>query len=83
MEYLVETALLHNVPSIGYNRYFLEAGAAMAFVLDYEKIGAATAMLLDLSLRSNRCPEVVPAYDVLVNEHVMRRLIDHSKEEKR
>ncbi len=83
VEYLVETALLHNVPSIGYNRYFLEAGAAMAFVLDYEKIGAATAMLLDLSLRSNRCPEVVPAYDVLVNEHVMRRLIDHSKDEKR
>lgn len=83
VEYLVETALLQNVPSIGYNRFFLEAGAAMAFVLDYEKIGAATAVLLDLYLRSNQCPEAVPAYDVLVNEHVMRRLLDHPKEQKR
>ncbi|MGQ9483870.1 MAG: ABC transporter substrate-binding protein [Desulfosoma sp.] len=83
VEYLVETALYHNVPSIGYNRYFLEAGAAMAFVLDYEKIGAATAALLDFYLHSGRCPETAPPYDVIVNEHVLRRLLDHSSEEGR
>lgn len=80
VEYLVETALYNNIPSIGYNRYFLEAGAAMAFVLDYEKIGAATAALLDFYLRSGRCPEAAPTYDVVVNEHVLRRLLDDSSE---
>ncbi|MEJ5365527.1 MAG: ABC transporter substrate binding protein [Desulfosoma sp.] len=79
VEYVVETALFQNVPSIGYNRYFLEVGAAMAFVLDYEKIGAATAFLLDLYLRSGQCPTTIPSYDVVVNENVVRRLLDYPK----
>lgn len=78
-EYVVETALFQNIPSIGYNRYFLEVGAAMAFVLDYEKIGAATAVLLDLYLRSGRCPSAIPSYDVVVNENILRRLLDDRK----
>lgn len=79
VEYLVKTALLRNIPTVGYNRYFLEAGAALAFVLNYEKIGAQTAVLLDFFLHSGHCLGAVPAYDVVVNDNVLRRLLDHSK----
>ncbi|MEZ0328939.1 MAG: hypothetical protein ABWK15_05190 [Dissulfuribacterales bacterium] len=64
ISHLVKTALLKGVAPVGYNRFFVETGAALSFNLDYAGIGRqGSAFLNDLSM----CGILTPAFQVEVN----------------
>jgi putative ABC transport system substrate-binding protein len=74
VEYIIKEAIYEDVPVIGYNRFFYQTGAAMAFVFDYKAIGAQTARLALQALQKGVCPETSPAYEVKLNASVLDRL---------
>lgn len=74
IEYIIKQALLHGKPVIGYNRFFYDSGAAIAFAFDFGRIGEQTAGLTEELLRYGYCPSVTPAYDLLINHRVFRSL---------
>ncbi len=74
VEFIIKEAVVHKKPVVGYNRFFYDSGAAMAFVFDFEQIGFKTADLVLAELHDLACGPVVPSYEVLVNVKVMRRL---------
>ena len=74
VEYIIKEALFQKKPVIGYNRFFYDTGAAVAFVFNFEQIGRQTASLAADRLSGLLCREVVPYYEVLINRKVVRRL---------
>ncbi len=81
-QYVVKRVLFHNKPAIGYNPYFLEIGAAMAFVLAYDEVGKAVADLMQDFLRAGRCRRSIPPYRVETNEKILRKLTAVTGEKK-
>ncbi len=74
VEYIIREALFQKKPVVGYNRFFYDSGAALAFALDFEDIGRQTAKLVIDHLSGLSCTELIPSYQVLVNHRVMRRM---------
>lgn len=74
VEFIIKEAVFHKKPVVGYNRFFYDSGAAMAFVLNFEQIGYKTADLVMVRLHDLPCGQFIPSYEVLVNSRVMRRL---------
>lgn len=74
VEYIIKEALYQKKPVIGYNRFFYESGAAMAFVLDYRIIGKQTGRLALNKLREQSCQEKIPAFQVKVNSEVLESM---------
>ncbi len=74
VEFIIKEAVFHKKPVVGYNRFFYDSGAAMAFVLNFEQIGNKTADLVMVRLDGLPCGQFIPSYEVLVNNRVMRRL---------
>lgn len=74
VEFVIKEALFQNKPVIGYNRFFYDSGASVAFALVFEEIGRQTALLTAKVLEDLCCEQVVPAYEVLVNHRVIQRL---------
>jgi hypothetical protein len=64
ISHLVKTALLNGVAPVGYNRFFVETGAVLAFNLDYTGIGRqGSAFLNDMGM----CGILAPAFQVEIN----------------
>ncbi len=74
VEYIIKEALFQKKPVVGYNRFFYDSGAAVAFALDFEEIGRQTAELAIEQLSGLPCTKMIPSYQVLVNHRVMRRM---------
>lgn len=74
VEYIIKEALYQKKPVIGYNRFFYESGAAMAFILDYRKIGQQTGQLALKKLKDQSCEEKVPAFQVKINAEVLENM---------
>lgn len=74
VEYMIKEALFQNKPVVGYNRFFHDSGAALAFALDFDQIGKQTAALVMNRLKHPLCGQSVPAYEVLINHRVVRSL---------
>lgn len=74
VQYIIKKAFLQNIPVIGYNRFFYDSGAAMAFVLDYKGIGEQTAAQALRILSGRICLKDTPAYNLVINEKVIKRL---------
>ncbi|WP_291323010.1 ABC transporter substrate binding protein [Desulfonatronospira sp.] len=74
IEYIIKEALHHKKPVVGYNRFFYDSGAAAAFVLDFEKIGKQTADLAIDLMQSLPCKEILPAYEIILNDRVLKSL---------
>jgi putative ABC transport system substrate-binding protein len=72
--YIIKDALLRNIPVIGYNRFFYESGAAMAFVFNYEELGRQTGRLAANLLREKACGKETPVFRVWLNLRVMQKL---------
>ena len=67
VEYMVKEALSNKVAVIGYNRFFYECGAVLAFVFDYHELGVQTARLARRMLSGQPCVEEPPRFHVWVN----------------
>lgn len=73
-QYIIKEALLRKVPIIGFNRPLYNYGAALALILDYEKIGRQTADIVIDSLQKGVYRKAPPAYDTAVNLRVLKRM---------
>ena len=73
-QYIIKEALLRKVPVIGYNRSFYNYGAAIALILDYEKIGVQTAEIVIDRLEKGISRELSPAFETAVNRRVLRQM---------
>ncbi len=83
--YLVKNALLKGIAPVGYNSFFLETGAVMAFIIDYRKCGEAGADLAMEVLSGKRCHMQPPPFEVAWNEKawdVVQR-VRRARQEKR
>ncbi len=72
--YIIKEALLRKIPVIGYNRFFWESGAVMNFIFDYKELGRQAGNLAAEILHSRHCPETSPAFQIWLNEGVLRKL---------
>ncbi len=66
--YLVKEAFLSGLFVVGYNQFFLEAGASLAFCLDYYKTGQVAAELARETASSKSCKLAAPPYEVRRNQ---------------
>lgn len=74
IEYIIKEAVFQKIPVIGYNRFFFETGAALSFVLNYQKIGEQTAALALRMLRGKRSERIVPSYEFRMNDKVIQAI---------
>ena len=76
IKYTIKESLFKAVPVIGYNRFFYESGAALAFVFDYEELGKQCAMKALSLLSGEICGETgpCPCFHVWINTRVMKKL---------
>ncbi len=75
VSYLVKTALIHGVASVGYNHFFMERGAVMSFTVDYEAVGQRGADLVRSLLSGGGCPLGPPPYRVEWNEKAWKIVV--------
>ena len=68
VRFIIKDALFHGVASVGYNRFFYDSGAVMAFIVNYEKVGAEAARMAIQALKTGRCQMLPPPYEVIWNE---------------
>lgn len=74
VEYLIKEALFKKIPVVGYNRFFYESGAALAFVFDYEELGKQTGRMAVSVLRGRGCEKEAPLFRVWLNLRVAEKL---------
>ncbi|MDA3896806.1 MAG: ABC transporter substrate binding protein, partial [Desulfobacteraceae bacterium] len=73
-QYIIKQAVLKKVPVVGYNQFFYDSGAAMAFVFDYKDLGRQSAKLLTDVLQQKEFESRVPVFNVWLNETVFEKL---------
>jgi putative ABC transport system substrate-binding protein len=74
VQYIIKDALFKKIPVIGYNRFFYESGAAVAFVFDYEELGRQTGRLAANMLKGKTCEKETPVFHVWLNLRVIDKL---------
>lgn len=74
VQYIIKQAITDRVGCIGYNRFFVESGAALSLVMDYHEIGRRTGGIAwDLS-KGKECSQVAPAFSLEINHQVVKML---------
>ena len=73
-QHIIKQAVLKKVPVVGYNRFFYDSGAAMAFVFDYKDLGRQSAGLVADVLRQKLFESRMPVFNVWLNETVFEKL---------
>ncbi len=68
VRFIIKDAIFHGVASVGYNRFFYDSGAVMAFIVDYEKVGAEAAQMAVRAIETGKCRMLAPPYEVIWNE---------------
>ncbi len=74
VQYIVKDALLKKAPVIGYNRFFYDSGAALAFVFDYEELGRQTGRMAANILMGKACEKEPPVFRAWLNLRVIDKL---------
>jgi len=73
-QYIIKESVLQKMPVIGYNQFFYDSGAALAFVFDYAELGRQTAGLIAEALNKNKSVAQIPVFKVWLNETVLKKL---------
>lgn len=74
IQYVIKQAVLQRIPAVGYNQFFLDSGAALAFVIDYRQIGQQVAQQVETVLAGQECLFAAPAFDLKRNPQVWKAL---------
>ena len=74
VQYIIKDAIFKKTPVIGYNRFFYESGAALAFVFDYEELGRQTGRLAANVLMGKTCEKEPPVFRGWLNLRVIDKL---------
>ncbi len=72
--HLTKEALLKAVAVVGYNHFFYETGALIAFTIDYRQVGINGAELLEEFAARHDCRLVPPPVEIEWNQKVFRLL---------
>ncbi len=72
--HLTKEALLNGIAVVGYNHFFFEIGALLAFIIDYREVGIKGAELLDDFIRKHSCFMTSPPVKTEWNQKVLRIL---------
>jgi len=83
IQHVIKQGLQRGKPAIGFNQFFLDSGAALAFVIDYQQHGQQVAELVKAQLRGQHCVTwQSPRFDVVTNTQVVRLLGLEGSEER-
>jgi putative ABC transport system substrate-binding protein len=74
VQYAIKSAILRGIPSIGYNRFFHDSGAALSFVIDYKTVGKRVAGQVRNILTGKPCTRLGPDYKIVLNDQVIKKL---------
>lgn len=74
VRYVIKEAFIKKVPTIGYNRFFYESGALMAFIFNYQELGGQAAQKVLAALSDRTCSDSVPLFQVWINKRVAEKL---------
>ncbi len=74
VRYVIKEAFIKKVPTIGYNRFFYESGALMAFIFNYQELGEQAAQKVLAALSGRICTDSVPLFQVWINKRVAEKL---------
>ena len=74
VRYVIKEAFMKKVPSIGYNRFFYESGALMAFVFNYQELGKQAAQKVLTALSGRVCSDSTPLFQAWINKRVAGKL---------
>jgi ABC-type uncharacterized transport system substrate-binding protein len=74
VQYIIREAISNRVVAIGYNRFFLNNGAGLAFILDYKEIGRQTGRLLVKTVLGAPCQIGKPAFQPILNRGMLEKL---------
>jgi putative ABC transport system substrate-binding protein len=77
VQYIIKEALFQKLPVIGYNRFFFESGAVLAFILDYTELGRQAAEMARSVLEGVGCTQQPPVFHTWLNSRVAERLGIH------
>lgn len=70
--FIIKKSIASGVPVVGYNRYFLQNGAAMAFVINYRGIGLKASKIASESMdESSVCNWEAPDYEIITNQTIL------------
>jgi putative ABC transport system substrate-binding protein len=67
VRYIAKQSLLKQIAVVGYNNFFLEAGAVMSFSINYTKVGTRGAQLAEEVLAGGQCNLMDPPFEVQWN----------------
>jgi putative tryptophan/tyrosine transport system substrate-binding protein len=73
-QYIIKQSVLQKMPVVGYNQFFYDSGAALAFVFDYADLGRQTAGLIINTLNKNKSVAQTPVFKIWLNEAVLKKL---------
>jgi len=69
IQHIIKQAFLRKIPVIGYNKFFLDSGAMLSFMVDYEQVGRQLAGLVKQQLVTGVSVGVIPPnFKLQVNE---------------
>ncbi len=74
IQHVIKQGLQSGKPAVGFNRFFLDSGAALAFIIDYEEVGRQVAQLVLRQLDSGCATIDPPVFSATVNDDVLRLL---------
>ncbi len=74
VRYVIKEAFMKKVPAIGYNRFFYESGALVAFIFNYQELGEQAARKVMTVLSGQACTDSVPLFQVWMNKRVAEKL---------
>lgn len=74
IQYIIKEALLRKIPTIGFNKFFYESGAVLAFVFDYRNLGRQAGEMALNILAGNSCGRRPPFFETWVNKRVADKL---------
>ena len=77
LSHLVKDALLHGIAVVGYNHFFVEIGAVLAFNINYEKVGILGAKLARDILSGSQCWLSPPPFEVEWNEKAWKKITEY------
>ncbi len=75
IQYVIKQAVLQRTPVVGYNQFFYDSGASLAFIIDYAKIGGQVADQVEAILSGRPCKgQEPPLFQTQMNSEVWQAL---------
>ncbi len=75
IQHVIKQAVLQRTPAVGYNRFFVDSGAALSLLIDYRRVGAQVAAQVERLQAGGKCAEILaPEFELAVNEEVWRKI---------